>query len=58
MYSLGYIRGVDGAEVYPSYHRRWISTWGNGKQTVFNGELFGICEALNTECEEGETDLC
>jgi ribonuclease HI len=24
---------------------------------VANGELFGICEALNTECEEGETDL-
>jgi ribonuclease HI len=24
---------------------------------VANGELFGTCEALNTECEEGETDL-
>jgi ribonuclease HI len=45
------------AENSPSYHRRGIFTWENGKQTVANGELFGICEALNAECEEGETDL-
>ena len=58
VYSQGFTRDEDGDPgIDPSYHRRGIFTWENGKQTVANGELFGICEALNTECEEGETDL-
>jgi ribonuclease HI len=58
VYSHGFARNAgEDADTSPSYHMRGIFTWENGKQTVANGELFGICEALNTECEEGETDL-
>jgi hypothetical protein len=38
-------------------HNQSSYTWTNGKPTVANGELFGICEALNVDCEEGQTHL-
>jgi hypothetical protein len=59
VYSHGFTKNTgEDADTSPSYHRRGIFTCEIGEHTVANGELFGICEALDTECEEMETNLC
>jgi hypothetical protein len=46
MYAHGFTKGD---------HHHISYTWTNGKHTVTNGELFGICEAIHVEFDEGET---